>query len=75
MRTVLVVSLLALAGLAFVPEGAAIPHPCEDKPAENTCRVVVDTALDTAFFVIGEAGGYGDCYYSTAPENWTTTCV
>lgn len=72
MRRAAVFAVIALLTvLFFVPSAAAIPHPCEDKPAENTCRVVVDTALDAATEVIG----YAVCYYETAPSHWTTDCL
>lgn len=68
----MVASMLALVGLAFVPQASAIPHPCEDKPLEQTCYGAIALALTAA----GEACAIGDacasafCFYTTAPQHW-----
>ena len=68
----MVASMLALVGLAFVPQAAAeIPHPCEDKPVENTCYTVVGIVLDA----VGDVGVYANCYYTTPPRDWQAVCM
>lgn len=72
MRAILTSAVvLLLTALAFVPQASAIPHPCDGKPAENTCHAVVDPALELA----GDYLVYAVCYYNTAPAQWTTNCL
>lgn len=77
MREAMVAGMLALVGLAFVPQATAIPHPCEDKPLEQTCY----GAIDLVGTAIGEACAVGDacesalCFYNTPPRDWQAVCL